>query len=259
MDKQTINEMTGEKDYKKAPDFKLNQVNFNGKDGKFVKLHLLEEKLENGKYKKTDLGESLDVVFLKHRRDLSSFKKVAGENVIKQTNEHNHKDDFVTLFMGANKESGIASDLRVRYPELKTRQIVYVYVPQLDEVVRLFIKGSSLGSNQKEKEVMGYYEYLGSFGSDESCWQYETNLTPVQETSDLGDYYAISFNRGKKLDEKEIETTMVRIEAIHNKLKDIDDYYKSKKADVREEQVSEEPDVVDDYPTEDINPDDIPF
>lgn len=260
MNYDEISKMTGEKS-SKAPEYKLNEISFNGKNGKFILREILKGKNSENKYDKKDLGSDLNCVFLKHRRILSSFKKVNGVNEIKSTTEHSHKDDFVYLF-GA-KEKGVASQLREKYAELKTRQIVYAYVPELKEVVRLVVKGSSLGSNQKSKDVLGYYDYLSSFEKDEHCWQHITKLVPVEETNDMGTYYAMSFIKSDKLDEEKIEKCVALIKEIHNYVTEYDAHYaemNKKPVDQISEDVEANVDYDDDdYPTENINPEDIPF
>lgn len=253
LDVNKIAELTGESAYKKAPEYKLNEIRLNGNEGKFYLKRVLEGKGEDGKYKKTLIDASdLQVVFLKHRRVLSQFRK--NEPTL-QTNEHNHKDDYVMLF-GAN-EKGKASELRQKYQGLRTQQIVYAFVPSLNQIAKIVIKGSSLGSDAKEKDVMGYYEYLGSFSKDEHSWQYYTSLKPIKESGQMGSYYAIQFSRGSKLHDERLDKVASMIEEVHGHIVEMDNYYNQKTA----QQITNEVQVVDtiDYPEEEINSEDIPF
>jgi hypothetical protein len=285
MDYNNITNMTGVQN--RRPEYKLNEVTFNGQTGVFVKRCLLEDKIksDDGKeiYKTVDLGKELEVVFLKHRRKLAQFIK---NKPSLNTNEHNHKDDMVMLFGVDTKPiKGIASDLRETYPGLKTNQIVYCFVPSLKEIVRLTIKGSSLGSENKPEGVLSYYSYLNSFGDSEHNWQYKTLLKPSAETSSLGAYYAIQFVRGEKLADEQIEKVAKMIEEVHNKVVAIDAYYQQRLPSKEDTQVVNEKErviqygedvkkwekdhegqgnkqnIVDgvEYPEEEINPEDIPF
>lgn len=253
---EDLSHLTGESNYKKAPIIKLNQVQLNGKTGKFVKKLMLDAKGDDGKYVKQEIETPLTVVFLKHRRRLFQYSKT--ERSL-ETNEHTHKDERVMLY-GPN-EKGIASELREKYPGLRTQQIVYAMLAG-GEVVRVLIKGSSLGSEATAKGVMKYYDYLSSFGKDEHSYQYKTILKPVEEAGDLGSYWSISFERGEKLPDDAMERVGAKIKEVHAAVTEMDEYYKQKNADeiIKENLIA--PTVEDiDIPTadEEINLDDIPF
>lgn len=268
---EDVSQLTGETAFKKAPVLNLNQIALNGKTGSFTKKLMLDEKDTDGKYQKQDLGKDIEVVFLKHRRRLFKFNATTRSL---ETNEHSTKSDRVMLY-GPN-EKGTAEELREKYPELRTQQIVYAILVSTGEVVRILIKGASLGSEKTEKGVMKYYDYLGSFG-DEHSYQYKTILKPVEETGNMGSYWCISFVRGEKLTDTQLEKVTTSIKEIHAEITKMDEYYKNKNAaDIVRETVStggtptgvtfenidkkDEP-AVDtiEYPDEDINLEDIPF
>lgn len=268
---EDLSQMTGESNYKKAPILSLNQIALNGKDGNFIKKLMLDEKDAEGKYQKQDIGQELEVVFLKHRRRLFKFN---AQTRSLETNEHSHKDDRVMLY-GPN-EKGIASELREKYPELRTQQIIYALIPKTGETVRILIKGASLGSDATADGVMKYYDYLGSFG-DEHSYQYKTILKPIQENGKLGPYWCISFVRGEKLTEAQLEKVAEKIKEVHTEITKMDEYYKNKNAsEIVKETVSAggtpqgvtidnindkaQPDLdTIEYPDEEINLEDIPF
>lgn len=262
---ENLAEMSGETNYKKAPILKLNQIALNGKTGHFTKKLMLDEKGEDGKFQKQDMSGDLEVVFLKHRRRL--YKYSATERSM-ETNEHTHKDEVVMLY-GVN-EKGPASELREKYPMLRTQQIVYCLVPKTGEVVRLLIKGASLGSEKTADGVKKYYDYLGSFG-DEHSYQYKTILHPVEEQGQLGSYWCLSFVKGEKLTNEQLEKVGVKIKEVHEQISKVDEYYKNKNSaeiikagnslgaapetSIQNVETIED----DDYPDEDINLEDIPF
>lgn len=271
---EDLSQLTGEAGYKKAPTLSLNQIALNGKTGTFTKKLMAEDKGEDGKFQKQDLGKEIEVVFLKHRRRL--FKYNATTRSL-ETNEHNSKSDRVILY-GPN-EKGTAEELRLKYPELRTQQIVYAILVSTGEVVRILVKGASLSSERTEKGVMKYYEYLSSFG-DEHSYQYKTILKPVEETGPMGGYYCISFTRGDKLTEQQLEKVATAIKETHASIVKMDEYYRNKNAveaaqeldaargmpagqgdaDKRMDAIVNNTDVdTIEYPDEEINLEDIPF
>lgn len=275
------NDKTGEGIYRKAASYSVAQVSINGNKGVFYYRDKNAEKDEKtGKYPKIPLTssavieegkapEALEVVFLKIRRVISVFKK-GGEGF--STNEHNNKNEMVMLF--GKGEIGIASELREKYPELRTQQIVYCYLPLKKEIVRVVIKGSSLGSEETAKGVLKFYDYLGSFGKDEHSHEFITRLQPIAEEGPESTYYAISFERGRALNEEEKVKVNAMIDEVYDATTAIDESFKEKinarlKNPAAESEVSEANRAVNDakyedletieYPEEDINPEDIPF
>lgn len=251
--KEQLAEMAGEHAYKKPKIEPLNKITFNGETGKFIYTHMLGEKDAEGKYPKKEIGDSLQVVFLKIRRILSKYNK---KEPSLTTSEHNTPDDMVMLF-GKN-EKGTARQLREKYPELRTQQIVYAYLPKRDEVVRLTVKGSSLGSDNKPKGVLGFYEYLATFGKDEHIFDFHTNLSASKEEGELGEYYSIKFEKGERLPENLLEKAIEKLGAIHEVIKSFDEYYKVSDASKITEDSEQQAEKVE-YPSDDVNPDDIPF
>jgi len=229
---QDVSSKTGEGIYRRAA-MSLNEITFNGNDGIFFERDKDAKKDEKtNKYPKTQItqeGESISVVFLKIRRVLASFSKKASM----RTNEHNHKNETVTLYKADGKEFGLAKDLRDKYPQLKTQQVVYCWIPgdkNLTDgrIVRLVVKGSSLGSDYKHgTEVLKFYDYLQSFANNEHSHEFITELKPVKEEGPQGDYYAISFVKGRKLDESESEFVATTIDDIHERITAIDERLKS--------------------------------
>ena len=219
---EDISMKTGEGLYRRAS-FSLDRITFNGNEGYFLEQEKDAQRSEaTGKFPKkqiTKAGEPLEVVFLKIRRTLSSYSKKEKMG----TNEHNHKGDFVTLYHPAGNEMGYASDLREKYPQLRTQQVVYCYLPKENRTVRLNIKGASLGSDFKHpKGVHKFYDYFQCFKANEHSHEYITLLKPVAEEGPQGTYYAISFERGAKLDEEQLSTVRKLIEEVHDKITEVD-------------------------------------
>lgn len=273
-----LREMTGEAAYGRGLTY--NSVSLDGNNGHFMLLDKTGGKNAEGKYEKVELGKgaeveydaktgkptvkgvsSLEVVFLKVRRTLSYYHPTAGM----QTSEHTHKNERVMLYKPGQRESGIAADLREQYPDLKTQQIVYAYFPARDEIVRLVVKGSSLGSKAETPGIVKFYDYLQSFKGDEHFYQFLTKLTPVEEDGPKGLYFALSFERGRELDEEEKAKAVAMIEEVHALTEAQDQRLRERFArealepqgEVEKEEDEERSGP--EYPDEEVNPDDIPF
>jgi hypothetical protein len=172
-----------------------------------------------------NLSNTIEVVFLKIRRKLVERGSNEGE-IVRSTNEHNHKNEAVQLFdtRTNTKSYGIAADLREKYEGLRTVQVVYALLLQegKQEVVRLVVKGASLGSDAKPEGVINFYQYLQSFGKDEHFWEFKTILTAVLEEGKKS-YFAKDFKRGEVLTADKAKEYVVKcMKEIHEKCLELD-------------------------------------
>jgi hypothetical protein len=277
-EQQDLAAMSGESVYRAPRALELNEVSLNGddRDGGYFRKKILIGKPKDEKPEEIHLTkpaddkhppDALTVVFLKIRRRLIERGK-KGE-ILRSTSEHNHKGDVVSLFEANSKEriTGIASDLREKYEGLRTVQIVYALLcvgPNEPELVKLIVKGASLGSEAKAESTTDFYSYISSFNGDEHFYQYKTKLTPVLEEGQRS-YYAINFERGERLSEKSYAFAVEKMKEVHAKCVEIDAaraqrVVKAATVDdvVLEPEEESEPATVD-YPKDDINPDDISF
>ena len=254
-----IASMTGADAFKKAPEgYRANEVRLNGETGEFQYVDLLHRQKDQ-KAEVRDLGNSIRVCFLKVRRKLGYYD--SRDKRMIQTSEHNVKDDNVFLF-GPNVK-GKASDLRETYDKLRTIQVVYALLSNNGvsepEVVKLIIKGASLGSDNKAETTTDFYDYLQSFGEGEHAHEFVTNLTSVKEQG-AKEYYCIDFKRGPKLPEDKMALSVEKIRDIHAMTIAQDRYYNVKSETEVREETQDLPTI--DYPdsaSEGINPEDIPF
>lgn len=251
---ENVLEMTGQTEYQKPQNVKVNTVRLNGQTGKFIYVDL-KNKPEDGRADEHELGTSINVVFLKIRRRLAFFD--GGEQRFMQTSEHNSVDDVVTYF--PTNERGVASAIREKYPQLRTNQIVYCLFksPNGVEVVSLLVKGASLGSRAKADTTTDFYSYLGSFNEENPIHEFGTKLSAVKEEGKTGAYYAIDFQKGKRMEDKKIEIVVDHIKEIHERTQSQDAHYSKGAPEVVKQDEEYVPTV--EYPEEDINPDDIPF
>lgn len=248
--------------YGKPPRYVLNEVSLNGDTGKFRKRVYVGHKGE-GKPEEVDLGTDIQVVFLKIRRKLVERSR-KGE-IVRQTNEHNHKDNVVSLW--PEKISGKAGDLRTRFEGLRTVQYVYCLLltgsgTKEPELVKLQVKGSSLGSDAKAEDVMSFYDYISSFKDDTHFFQFKTVLKSIEEKG-AKTYHCIAFERGDAVSEERMETVASTMKEVHDKLAQQDEFVAKRIDSTRSAPVEALPDeqATDaiKYPDEEINPEDIPF
>lgn len=252
--------MSGE--IKRPPRLVLNEINLNGATGKFRLMDMVK-----GKDPATDrvlfkeMDNEIAVVFLKVRRRLTEFQK--GRGLVRITSEHNFKDDMVMMF-GDSQQKGVASQLRVMFDKLRTQQIVYCRFR--GQIIRLIVKGASLGSEKKAATTTSFYDYLDSFGDNEHFYEYETVLKPVEESGPLGAYFAIDFSRGKKLTKEQLDLVEKDMRKVHEYTTRSDAHYGVIDAKTASpmgaslpSRIAEKEEVTIEYPEEEINPDEIPF
>jgi hypothetical protein len=286
--------MSGETNYQSNRLIELNEVLLNGDgdgeegaDGKFVrkggyfrKRVLVGHAKRDEKPEEIDLGPNVSIAFLKIRRKL--VERVDKGEIIRSTNEHNAVENYVSLFDKQTGKStwGRADELRERFPNLRTVQIVYglLLTPNAEpELVRLIVKGASLGSEAKAPGVMSFYQYVGSFkkAAGEHFWQYVTELSPVLEKGAKA-YFAIKFDRGEALSPELLELVKAKMKEVHENCVEVDEARKAKALAGVEEQAAPASDpakAADDFEAAfdqalgvdtaatapEVNPDDIPF
>lgn len=222
------------------------------------------------KSEKVEVGKQVDIIMLRVRRRLSDFN--SGES----TTEHNHKGDNVVLFQ-TDSESGVtrkldtgrAEEIRERHPELSTEQVIYGLYNS--DLVRLIIKGGSLGSETKSAGAIPFYEYLNQFKGDDHVWMYHTTITPRKEINKKlrKEYYAMNFVRSEAIADVEIQQVSEWMKKLYDLIKEQDDYQGNTKAtadpskllEKKNEGVDEQPQ--EEIPTisldDEIKPEDIPF
>lgn len=258
MTPEEIAQMTGEAQYRKPQLLKINSLKLNGETGKFVLTHLTEPKGEDGRYVKEEIDGSVELVFLKIRRRLIEASR---DGIVRSTSEHNTPNDVVVLFNQKDNttEKAPAREIRDKYEVLRTEQIVYARFR--GQVVRLSVKGASLGSADKSKEKMDFYKYLTSFQEDAHFYEYKTRLDAIEE-GETRKYYCINFARGEKLTDEQLGKVYEDIKMVHESCSKFDKYYdvstvREIKQDIEKESIEGKNDV--EYPEEEINPEDIPF
>jgi hypothetical protein len=276
---------SGESTYRAPRALELNELLINGdadveetapgqfirKGGNFRK-RILVGKARDQRPEEEKLGDRVQVIFLKVRRKLVQRGDLG--KILYSTNEHNTANEVVDLF-GENGfiESGSAKALRERYPGLRTIQVVYALFldgAKEPELVRITIKGASLGSDAKTPDANSFYQYLSSYAREDHWWEYVTELSAILEKGQKS-YFCMDFARGQKLDEKFQALALEKMKEVHFRIVEIDEARKAKRAANTDRVVVAEDDT--DMPARDPaldedggadrgsppNPDDIPF
>lgn len=227
---KSLEEMSGEK--KGSPKLKLNEIRLNGESGVFIYKDVLAGMKEvDGKksYEEREIGTQVSLVMLKIRRRLAAYRD---EQKGLQTNEHNTKNDYLTLYGEPKIQNGNNDELRTKYPELRTQQIIYALYE--GELVRVIVKGSALGSKNKAKGTLTFYDYVQIFkqmpGGKEHFYNYETILLPVAEKGKGSKkYFALTFKVGTKLTEEEMADVETNMTTAYNYCVQSDEYFNTKK------------------------------
>ncbi len=135
------------------------------------------------------------------------------------------------------------------------------------ELVRIPVKGSSLGSEVKADTTTDLYSYLSSFSPDEHMWEYYTVLSPVLEKGKQ-QYFAIDFKRGDRVQNDVIAGAVVSwLRVVRDNIAAVDKARQEKIAagvtaapaaeiQVEVQEVEEEKNI---YPENEPNPDAMPW
>jgi hypothetical protein len=253
---------------------KLNEVRFNGKDGEFEYVDVLNRK-DGEKAEKTSLGKTVDFIFLRQRRRIVGFNRSTDTMYI--STEHNGKDDNIYLF--GVKEKGTANELYEKYKDIMhTERVVYGFLLRQGkerELVRVIIKGSTLNWKREGKAptTVDYFSYVQDDKREGHIYEYVTRMSPVKESSPLGVYYSINFTLGTHLKDDQIAIIVGTLNMLKDYVAEQDAYYKvAKPSTIAKDTVAtidaedDKDDTMkpafngDDYPQEEgVNVDDIPF
>jgi hypothetical protein len=225
----------------RAPQLITNIIRLNGQDGRFELRKVKDGQVKDDKtgklmYPTEELGFQTDMIFLRIRRKL--VEKLQGRPDLAPnpaySTEHNHKGEKVILTTPHGTEYGTSDELRQKYPNLRTQQIVYALYR--GDLVRLTVKGSSLGSEAKPKEIMDFYDYIASFrenlnardGKKDHFYDFVTELHSLKEMGNLGSYYTMSFQRGHANSPEMMQTVAMAMKQVHEFVTASDEYYQSK-------------------------------
>lgn len=191
---------------------KLKSIRLNGNTGEVVIVNTDKNLGPNDSYESTPITTPFGCVFLKSRRKLVESDQ---NGIVMSTSEHDGVDDYVYLYAKGQKvDEGRASDLRQKYQNLRTWQIMYVRYE--GEVCRLTCKGLSLFAAENKAS---YYDHLNSFDAekDEAMFDFMTEMSVIKPTidGDVKNFYAFHYERGVELTEEQKKEVAENFAAVH--------------------------------------------
>lgn len=226
MTPEQLREMTGQENYQGTPRLVLNEILLNGDgdieevDGKIVhkggyfRKRMWVGKKEDAKPEDVRLGDRVKVIFLKVRRKL--VQRSNDGQIVRSTNEHNTVHDIVDVFESNQSVfTGSARAAREKLDGLRTVQVVYALLldgTKEPELVRVTIKGASLGSDARPKELPDFYQYLGSFGNTPLC-SFITELGCVLEQGKKK-YFTMTFAQGDRVADDRMPVVIEQLQAV---------------------------------------------
>ena len=216
-EKEKMREMTGQKGGGSNP-YPLNELRMSGDDGSFSLLELLSEKIDK-KYPKVEMGKEVKGVMLRMKWRMQKF--VEGQGFIRTTEYDNKNTDFVSVFPSNDK--GLAVDMKEKYV-LSTQRVVYFWLPERQEVVRLAVKASALSGEKNPNKEMGLFDYCNAMNENElyvnehltvlgSCFRLDPSGNKRKE------YYATTFVQGDALSPDEAMKMRKMTEEIFERTK----------------------------------------
>ena len=217
--------MSGEKNIKATTAPRYDEITLDGNYGMYKVKHItqeLQEVQEGGvtkkKYPTSELGEKIEFVWLKIRRQLTESTDTG---LVRQTNEHNHKNDVVTIkhWTGQADESMVASSINGatgKYPKMKVRQIIYALDIASGKIYRIISKGMSNTMKDKPEDATLFYDYLFGLGKDEHFYTMTNIMESNQAKTGVGLKYFSNFSKGRTLSESEMELVKEKMKEVHD-------------------------------------------
>ena len=237
---QDLAAMTGEDNMRKQQGYQFHRAGLDGKTGKFILIDKDAVRGEDGQWPKQVMardGEVFEVVYLKIRRLLSHMEDRIdkdGNKVLDQygkqvtdswySTEHDTKNDVCLLThrdsTGVNEKvmTGLSYVIKEMHPKLRVHQIVYVWLPKLEKIARLTVKGSSFMANPKTpKGVVKFYDHFKKFTPEEHTYEFVTELTSYEEVGQDAKvtYYTTDFKKGRRLTVDELKKVMGMVAEVH--------------------------------------------
>lgn len=224
-----MSEMSDEKNTKVAPKFALASLKVNGKEGGYFKTVLENGELavgENGKTVLEQIKNPVGIII----RPRKSFNFVGGDYQLFTNEGGNTAKSVFSVFEKKETKKGFSiqmigqgtpAEIKAKFPELKMTQIIYFLMNDTDELVRLKVKGMSLGK---------IFDYWKEFGPNEHLFQYETILGEEKGKNQFGKFIMSTFKKGVKI--KDFTEVKKAMELVSSKIEEIEAYYKERDAEI---------------------------
>lgn len=235
VNKEELDKLSGDAETRPAPKYVLPSVKINGKVGKFYRTVIEDEALkldEDGKALLEEMGKTVKGVILKVRK---TYFEDGSDRQLFSNEVGSGKNEKVSVFCktesvkgGYNINhvfSGTPAQVKERYPEISMIQVIYFLLEETGEIVRLKVKGMSLGQ---------LFDYFKSFESNERKYEYITELGVKPEKNKFGSFYVNTFKRGKKVED--LAPVEAAIKEVYEKITEIEEYYKDYNEVVEQEE-----------------------
>ena len=227
VDIDKMKDMSEEDDIKQAPKYTLPSVKLNGKEGIFYRTVIEKGQLklaDDGRALLEDLGDEISGTVLKVRKtyfqddpdsqlytnEVSSSKN-AQVSVFCKT--ENAKGGFNTTFVF----QGNSGEVKQRFPEISMIQVIYFLLEDTNEIVRLKVKGMSLGQ---------LFNYWKEFDPDEHLFEFITLLGSKKDKNKYGTFFVNTFKKGKRIPHLEVVETAMK--EVHTNLMAIEEFYRGR-------------------------------
>lgn len=239
-----MSQLSDEKNTKAAPKFSLASLKINGKQGGYYKTVLEGGELATGDDGKAYLEEVKNPVGI-ILRPRKSFNFIGGDYQLFTSEGGNTPKSVFSVFRKGETKKGFSiqmvgqgtpEQIKAKFPELKMTQVIYFLMDGSGELVRLKVKGMSLGN---------IFDYWKEFGANEHLFQYKTILGQEKDKNQFGAFIKSTFKKGEKVTDftqvkKALELINVNIEAIEAYYKERDaemaDYLADKPADFSDDE-----------------------
>jgi hypothetical protein len=236
--------------------YDLDTLTLHGEEGGFSLTRNTQPRGADGKVVKEKIKAPLEFVLLRMRYRLSRYVE-NGDSY--NSTEYDKKTENIVLFQGKMSWKGTAAELKETH-RLTTVTVVYCWVPALQQVVKLNIKGLSYGGAEYyPKDKLGWFDFLKKF-QDNKLKVHEHLLRAdeitVQKKANTF-YYALSFSKVRKMTDDEVVEVEARILEVAEKIDSMKSSTQSR--DASKDKGSVTGLSIDDKPNDEINPDDIPF
>jgi len=231
MEEKELDQIAGEDLLGKSPKLDIKIIKLNGKNGGFFEIKDGQEKY---------IGNEIEIIPLKARRIFVGFERDRKTGKVSRyfTNEHNSWREKVNLFVVEEDkrkllDTGVSRDLRKKWEKLRMIQILYCLMD--GEIVRLNIKGASLSN---------WFEFRDAL--EDRAYKYKIRVSQVEEESPIGNYFVMNFAVKEKL--KDLTEVEKKMKEIHEKIVEIDSYYKEREEEMVRMLEGKEIDVKEDIP-----------
>ncbi len=229
IDLNKMEEMSGERDVKTAPKYTLPSVKLNGREGKFYRTVIEDGELktgDDGKAYLEDMGKTLSGVILKVRK---TYFEDGVDSQLFSNETSSRKNEPITIFQKTENQkggystapvfTGTPAEAKERFPELSMVQIIYFLLKDTGEIVRLKVKGMSLGQ---------LFKYWKEFNQTEHVFEYYTILGQKADKNKFGSFFVNTFKKGERV--KDLEQVQSAMQEVSDNVEEIDKYFRETQA-----------------------------